>query len=60
MAYFVKRKDNQSQWYWVFFASNGEPIARSSESYVREADCDHGINLVKRDAPDAEVRRAAA
>ena len=60
MAYFVKSKDNRSQWYWVFYANNGEAIARSSESYVREGDCDRGIEIVKTQSPTAEVRRAAA
>lgn len=42
-----EKKDNRSQWYWVYYASNGEPIARSSESYVNRSDCEHSINLVK-------------
>ena len=60
MAHFIKTKDKQGQWYWIFYASNGEAIARSSESYHAEVDCDHSINLVKRDAPTAQVRRIAA
>lgn len=42
-----ERKDNKGHWYWIYYASNGEPIARSSESYVAKRDCDHSIKLVK-------------
>jgi uncharacterized protein YegP (UPF0339 family) len=57
VAHFKKYEDRQRQWRWTFYADNGEEIAVSSEGYVREADCDHGINLVKRQAANAEVRR---
>lgn len=60
MAYFRKYKDNRGEWRWTFFASNGEEIAVASEGYVRETDCDNAIQIVKRDAPGAEIRRAAA
>jgi len=60
MAHFKKYQDNQRQWRWTFYADNGEEIAVASESYVREADCDHGINLVKRQAATAEVRSGAS
>lgn len=60
MAYFKKYKDTRSEWRWTFYADNGEALAVSSESYVRETDCDHGISLVKRNAASADVRRAAA
>ena len=36
-------------------ADNYEIIADSSEGYVRKSDCEHGIELVKRDAADAPV-----
>jgi uncharacterized protein YegP (UPF0339 family) len=36
-------------------AKNGEVVARSSESYVKKADCIHGIRLVKDIAPSADV-----
>ena len=39
--------DNKKQWCWVFYAANGEPIARSSESYVNLADCKLSIELIK-------------
>jgi uncharacterized protein YegP (UPF0339 family) len=46
------RKDNSGHWYWIYYAKNGEEIARSSESYVKESDCDHSIVLVKNSTND--------
>ncbi|MUO27449.1 MULTISPECIES: YegP family protein [Rhizobium/Agrobacterium group] len=42
-----QKKDNRGQWYWIYYAKNGEEIARSSESYVNRSDCTHSINLLK-------------
>jgi uncharacterized protein YegP (UPF0339 family) len=42
-----EKKDSQGQWYWIYYAKNGEEIARSSESYVDRNDCTHGIRLVQ-------------
>lgn len=53
---YKKRRDNKGQWRWVLFADNGEPISVSSEAYVREADCDRGIELSKA-SWDAPVER---
>lgn len=47
-----QKKDNKNQWYWIYYAKNGEEIARSSESYVRRSDCEHSISLVKASAGD--------
>ena len=47
-----EKKDNSGQWYWIYYASNGEEIARSSESYVKHSDCTHSIDLVKRSSKD--------
>jgi uncharacterized protein YegP (UPF0339 family) len=47
-----ERKDARGHWYWIYYASNGEAIARSSESYVSRADCDHSITLIKRSSGD--------
>lgn len=47
-----QKKDNQGQWYWIYYAKNGEPIARSSESYVRRSDCYHSIQLVQSSTND--------
>lgn len=44
---YQERKDNSGYWYWIYYASNGKAIARSSESYNRRADCEHSITLVK-------------
>lgn len=42
-----QKKDNGGYWYWIYYASNGKAIARSSESYVARSDCGHSINLLK-------------
>lgn len=42
-----QKKDNRGQWYWIYYAKNGEEISRSSESYINRSDCTHGINLMK-------------
>jgi uncharacterized protein YegP (UPF0339 family) len=47
-----EKKDNKGHWYWIYYAKNGEEIARSSESYVNRADCDHSISLVKNSSKD--------
>ena len=39
--------DSQGEYRWRFVATNGKTIAMSSESYIRKADCEHGIALVK-------------
>ncbi|MBI5423567.1 MAG: YegP family protein [Opitutae bacterium] len=41
------KKDAGGKWYWIYYASNYEPLARSSESYGTKADCEHSIALVK-------------
>jgi len=50
-CYWLK-KDNSGQWYWIYYARNGEEIARSSESYVRYADCLHGVHLLQASSND--------
>lgn len=47
-----QRKDNAGYWYWIFYARNREPIARSSESYVNRGDCEHSISLIKGSSSD--------
>lgn len=47
-----QKKDNAGGWYWIYYASNGEEIARSSESYVKRSDCMHSITLVKGSSDD--------
>lgn len=48
-----QKKDAKGQWYWVYYAVNAEPIARSSESYVRRDDCFHSITLMKNSSTSA-------
>ncbi|GFE49341.1 UPF0339 protein [Roseobacter cerasinus] len=45
--YFVIYKDRSGYWRWTLKASNHEPIAVSSESYVRKFDAEHDIRLTK-------------
>jgi len=44
---YLEKKDNQGKWYWIYYAKNGEAIARSSESYANRSDCEYSIALVK-------------
>ena len=48
-----QKKDARGQWYWIYYASNGEEIARSSESYVNRSDCSRSIELVKNSSGSA-------
>lgn len=48
-------KDNRGEWRWKFKASNGKIIAVSSEGYINKQDCEHAIEIVKREAPDAKI-----
>ena len=49
---YKQRKDNRGEWYWIYYARNGEAIARSSESYKNRSDCCHSIELVKNSKDD--------
>lgn len=42
-----EKKDASGYWYWIYYARNGEEIARSSESYVDRSDCTHSIKLLQ-------------
>jgi len=48
-------KDKAEEWRWRFKASNSKIIADSGEGYHNKADCLHGIELIKTEAPDAEI-----
>lgn len=49
-------KDKASEWRWrLRAAGNWEIIADSAEGYKDKADCEHGIQLVKTQAPGATV-----
>lgn len=47
-----EKKDSRGQWYWIYYAKNGEEIARSSESYISRTDCKHSIELVQNSFKD--------
>jgi uncharacterized protein YegP (UPF0339 family) len=47
-----EKKDNQGQWYWIYYAVNGKAISRSSESYLKRSDCEHSISLMKGSSKD--------
>ena len=55
MAKFQVFKDAKGEFRWRLRAGNNEIIATSGEGYKAKADCQHGIELVKRDAPAAPV-----
>ena len=55
MADFQISRDSAGEYRWRLRAANYETIADSVEGYVKKSDCEHGIELVKRDAPDAPV-----
>ena len=55
MAKFQIFKDARGEFRWRLRAGNNEIIATSGEGYKAKADCEHGIELVKRDAPAAPV-----
>jgi uncharacterized protein YegP (UPF0339 family) len=44
---FDMKKDAKGEWYWVLNASNGEPIARSTDGYKNRQDCLHSIKIVR-------------
>ena len=55
MAKFQIFKDRKGEYRWRLRADNNEVIADSSEGYKSKASCSHGIELVKKLAPAAEV-----
>ena len=56
MAEFQIYKDNRNEYRWRLRAGNHEIIATSGEGYKAKANCQHGIDLIKRDAADAPVK----
>jgi uncharacterized protein YegP (UPF0339 family) len=44
---YIERKDQRGHWYWIYYATNGEAIARSTESYVNRNDCERSIALMQ-------------
>jgi uncharacterized protein YegP (UPF0339 family) len=51
-----KDQDNPQDFRWRLRANNGEIIADSGEGYNDRDDCEHGIDLVKAQAPTAQVQ----
>ncbi len=49
-------KDKAGEWRWRFQASNSKKIADSGEGYKDQKDCLHGIELIKREAPNARIK----
>jgi len=43
---------------WRLISDNGRIIADSAEGYHNFGDCEHGIMLVKNQAPNAIIERA--
>jgi len=56
MAKFQIFKDGKGEYRWRLRAGNNEIIATSGEGYKAKASCEHGIELVKRDAAGAPVQ----
>ncbi|WP_245314392.1 DUF1508 domain-containing protein [Rhizobium sp. R634] len=40
-------KDARNEWRWKYDASNAKTIAVSSEGYVKRADCERSIEIMK-------------
>lgn len=55
MAYFTVYKDTRNEFRWNLRSDNHRVIADSGEGYVRKHDCLAGIQLVKNEAPAANV-----
>lgn len=55
MAKFVIYKDTRGEYRWRFRASNGEIVADSAEGYKSKADCQRGIEIVKKESPGAST-----
>jgi len=58
MGYFLLKKSQKKTdqpYYFVLYASNGEPIA-TSEMYASKQGAQNGIRSVKENAPLAEIR----
>ena len=55
--HFEKYKDARGEWRWVLYAENGRKIADSGEGYTTEANCDHGMDLVRSTDANTPVRK---
>jgi uncharacterized protein YegP (UPF0339 family) len=48
-------EDNKKESRFRIKSSNGQTIGSSSQGYKTKADCEHAVDLIKKDAKDAEV-----
>jgi uncharacterized protein YegP (UPF0339 family) len=48
---FLRYQDEDGRYYWLYFASNGEEVARSQRSYSSAQECDHSVVVMKACAP---------
>ncbi len=55
MTHFELYKDKAEEYRWRLRAGNNEIIADSAEGYINKSDFEHGIELVKQEAPGAEI-----
>lgn len=55
IAQFELYKDVSDEYRWRLRADNYKIIATSGEGYINKSDCEHGIELVKRQAPGAKT-----
>ena len=53
-------QDKSGEYRWRLKASNGQVIASSGEGYSSKRSCLDGIESVKRNAPEAEIRDLSA
>ncbi len=56
MAKFQIFTDRAGEYRWRLRTDNNEIIADSAEGYKAKSDCEHGVDLVKKLAPTAEVQ----
>ena len=54
MGKFQIYKDKAGEYRWRLRANNNEIVA-SSEGYTNKSNCQHGIDVIKKLAPKAEV-----
>jgi uncharacterized protein YegP (UPF0339 family) len=55
VAKFEVYSDSKGEWRWRFKADNGRIIADSAEGYNNKSDCIHGIEIIKKEAPAAQI-----
>lgn len=48
-------QDKLGEYRWRLRGGNGEPIADSAEGYSSKSNCQHGIDLIKTYAANAQV-----